>query len=101
MSSIRVPIQSRSVARSSRPGPLNRSTGATAASVTWPGWFMLIGCRLVSTLIGSLRLSIVDVATDQSIFSRVLGFRGDTDEAWRRAVRFFVRDPEATAAERR
>jgi hypothetical protein len=69
--------------------------------VTWPGWFMLIGCRLVSTLIGSLRLSIVDVATDQSIFSRVLGFRGDTDEAWRRAVRFFVRDPEATAAERR
>ena len=54
----------------------------------------------VSTLIGSLRLRIVDVATGQSIFSRVLGFRGDTDEAWQRAARFFVRDLEATAAER-
>ena len=55
----------------------------------------------VSTLIGSLRLNIVDVATGQIIFSRVLGFRGDTDEAWQRAARFFVRDLEATAAERR
>jgi Protein of unknown function (DUF2380) len=55
----------------------------------------------VSTLIGSLRLSIVDVATGQSTFSRVLGFRGDTDEAWQRAARFFVRDLEATAPERR
>jgi hypothetical protein len=55
----------------------------------------------VSTLIGSLRLRIVDVATGQSIFSRVLGFRGDTDEAWQRAARFFVRDLEATAADRR
>jgi hypothetical protein len=55
----------------------------------------------VSTLIGSLRLSIVDVATGQSTFSRAVGFRGDTDEAWQRAARFFVRDLEATAAERR
>jgi hypothetical protein len=55
----------------------------------------------VSTLIGSLRLRIVDVATGQGIFGRVLGFRGDTDEAWQRAARFFVRDLDATAAEQR
>jgi hypothetical protein len=48
----------------------------------------------VSTLIGSLRLSIVDVVTGQSVFARELGFRGDTDDAWQHAVRFFVRDQE-------
>jgi hypothetical protein len=55
----------------------------------------------VSTLIGSLRLRIVDVATGQTIFSRELGFRGDTDEAWQHAARFFVRDLEETAAQQR
>jgi Protein of unknown function (DUF2380) len=55
----------------------------------------------VSTLIGSLRLSIVDVATGQSVFGRELGFRGDTDEAWQHAVRFFVRDLEETAVQQR
>jgi hypothetical protein len=55
----------------------------------------------VSTLIGSMRLSIVDVATGRGIFGRVLGFRGDTDEAWQRAARFFVRDLEATTAGQR
>jgi Protein of unknown function (DUF2380) len=55
----------------------------------------------VSTLIGSLRLNIVDVGTGQSLFSRGLDFRGDTDEAWQHAVRFFVRDLEETAAPQR
>jgi Protein of unknown function (DUF2380) len=55
----------------------------------------------VSTLIGSLRLSIVDVATGQSVFARELGFRGDTDDAWQHAVRFFVRDLQETAVQQR
>jgi hypothetical protein len=55
----------------------------------------------VSTLIGSLHLTIVDVATGHSVFRRELGFRGDTDEAWQHAVRFFVRDLEETPAEQR
>ena len=55
----------------------------------------------VSTLIGSLRLSIVDVPTGEHVFTRVLSFRGDTDEAWQHAARFFVRDLEATAGPRR
>jgi hypothetical protein len=55
----------------------------------------------VSTLIGSLRLDIVDVATGRSVFSRDLGFRGDTDDAWQHAARFFVRDLGETPAQQR
>ena len=55
----------------------------------------------VSTLIGSMRLSIEDVATGRSVFGRELGFRGDTDDAWQHAVRFFVRDLEETTAQQR
>jgi uncharacterized protein DUF2380 len=63
---------------------------------------VLIGeVEKVSTLIGSLRLRIVDVATGQAVFGREIGFRGDTDEAWQHAIRFFVRDLEETAAQQR
>jgi hypothetical protein len=55
----------------------------------------------VSTLIGSLHLSIVNVTTGGLVFSRVLSFRGDTDEAWQHAGRFFLRDLEATSAQQR
>ncbi len=55
----------------------------------------------VSTLIGSLHISIVDVATGQHVFSRVLSFRGDTDEAWQHAARFFVRELQSTAIQQR
>jgi hypothetical protein len=55
----------------------------------------------VSTLIGSLRLDIVDVATGRSVFSRDLGFRGDTDDAWQHAARFFVRDLKETPTQQR
>ena len=55
----------------------------------------------VSTLIGSLHISIVDVATGQQVFSRALSFRGDTDEAWQHAARFFVRELQATAVQQR
>ena len=59
------------------------------------------GIDKVSTLIGSLRLSIINVATGEHVFTRVLSFRGDTDDAWQHAARFFVRDLEATAAQQR
>ena len=59
------------------------------------------GIDKVSTLIGSLRLSIINVSTGQRIFGRVLGFRGDTDEAWQHAAHFFVHDLEATSTQQR
>jgi hypothetical protein len=55
----------------------------------------------VSTLLGSMRLNIIDVATGRSVFHRSLDFRGDTDDAWQHAARFFVRDLEATPPEQR
>ena len=55
----------------------------------------------VSSLIGGLRLNIIDVASGRNVFGRDLGFRGDTDEAWQHAVRFFVRDLEAVPAQQR
>jgi hypothetical protein len=55
----------------------------------------------VSTLIGSLYISIVDVAAGQHVFSPALGFRGDTVEAWQHAARCFVRELQATAAKQR
>ena len=65
-------------------GPLNRSTGVNGcerdlARLVHADRVLIGAVDKVSTLIGSLRLRIVDVATGQSTFSRVLGFRGDTD----------------------
>jgi hypothetical protein len=54
----------------------------------------------VSTLIGSLHLSIVSVVTGEHVFDRVFSFRGDTEEAWQHAARFFVRDLKAAAGQR-
>ena len=55
----------------------------------------------VSTLIGSLSLRVVDVKSGQIVFGRTISFRGDTDEAWEHAGRFFVRYLEATPVEGR
>jgi hypothetical protein len=55
----------------------------------------------VSTLIGSLSLRVVDVKSGQIVFGRTISFRGDTDEAWEYAARFFVQYLEATPVEER
>ena len=55
----------------------------------------------VSTLIGAMRLNIIDVTTGRPVFARVLSFRGDTDTAWDNAIRFFVRDLSATPPKQR
>ncbi len=55
----------------------------------------------VSTLIGYLRLNIIDVGGGRIVFARVLSFRGDTDTAWENAIQFFVRDLTAAQPERR
>lgn len=55
-----------------------------------------------STLILQLWARLVDARTGRDVFSRDLNFRGDTDEAWRRAEAFLVaqiRDASATDRE--
>lgn len=43
-----------------------------------------------STLILQLWARLVDARTGRDVFSRDLNFRGDTDEAWRRAEAFLI-----------
>ena len=42
-------------------------------------------------MIGSLSLRVIDVKSGRIAFDRTISFRGDTDEAWQHAARFFVR----------
>ncbi len=46
----------------------------------------------VSTLIGWIRLAVLDLEAEATLCERMLSYRGDTDEAWQRAADFAVRD---------
>lgn len=63
----------------------------------------------MSTLVGGGRLDLLDVDADRILMDRVISFRGDSDEAFRRAAEFGARDilrtldpeqPQAAASER-
>ena len=53
---------------------------------------MLGGFHKVSTLIGRMEIVIKDANTGEIVYARMFGFRGDTDEAWLRAARFFIEE---------
>jgi hypothetical protein len=44
----------------------------------------------ISTLIGSMDILIKDVTTGAVVYVQTFGFRGDSDQAWLRAAKFFV-----------
>jgi hypothetical protein len=48
------------------------------------------GVHKMSTLVQWARVELVDVEQDRLVDDRHLSFRGDTDEAWRRAANFVV-----------
>ncbi len=51
--------------------------------------YLVIGIvRKTSTLIGWVEYSVLDVDDSRSVCGRLVSYRGDTDEAWRRAARF-------------
>jgi Tol biopolymer transport system component len=50
------------------------------------------GIQKMSTLIQHGKTVVVDLEADRLVFERLLSFRGDTDEAWRHAGQFFIRD---------
>jgi hypothetical protein len=55
--------------------------------------FLLIGAfHKVSTLIQWAKFDMIDVKAQKLSFERLVSFRGDNDEAWRRAEAFIVRD---------
>ncbi|OIQ65912.1 hypothetical protein GALL_525240 [mine drainage metagenome] len=54
---------------------------------------LLIGSvHKMSTLVQWAKFDIVDVKTRNVVFNRLVTFRGDNDEAWRRAESFIARE---------
>lgn len=54
---------------------------------------LLVGqVHKISTLIGTIRLKLLDLPGDRVLCSRDLTYRGDTDEAFARAAEFGARD---------
>ncbi|WP_019173229.1 DUF2380 domain-containing protein [Pseudaminobacter salicylatoxidans] len=55
--------------------------------------FLAIGAvEKMSTLVLWARLEVYDVASGQMVFNRLFTFRGDNDEAWRRAADYVARE---------
>jgi hypothetical protein len=54
---------------------------------------LLVGdIHKVSTLIGTVRLTLIDLPGDRVICTRSLSYRGDSEEAWSHAARFAAAD---------
>jgi hypothetical protein len=53
---------------------------------------MFGGLQKMSTLIQWAKLLVVDVQTGKVVFDRLITFRGDDDESWKRAEVFSVRE---------
>jgi hypothetical protein len=54
---------------------------------------LLVGnVQKISTLIGSVKLTLIDLPGDRVLCTRVLSYRGDDDRAWERAARFAAED---------
>ncbi|YBV94707.1 DUF3280 domain-containing protein (plasmid) [Phyllobacteriaceae bacterium JZ32] len=55
--------------------------------------YLLIGeVHKMSTLIGQVKFALLDLSDNKPVCDRFLTYRGDTDEAWRRAAAFTARD---------
>lgn len=55
--------------------------------------YMLIGqIKKMSTLVGQIKFAVIDVRSNTALCDRYLTYRGDSDEAWRRAAIYTVRD---------
>jgi Protein of unknown function (DUF2380) len=59
---------------------------------------MFGGVQKMSTLIQWAKLLVIDVQTGKAVFDRLITFRGDDDESWRRAEAFTIREFMSPAA---
>lgn len=50
------------------------------------------GVHKMSTLVMSMKFALIDVASGRVVLQRLLSFRGDNDEGWRRAGLFAARE---------
>ena len=73
----------------SRASPAELQKAARAAGVKL---VLIGGVHKMSTLVEWAKIQIVDEDQDRIVFDRLVTFRGDTDEAWRKAESFIARD---------
>jgi hypothetical protein len=57
------------------------------------------GIHKQSTLVQWAKVQVVDVDTERLVFDRLLSFRGDNEEAWRRTEAFIAKDLLAQSLE--
>lgn len=74
------------------PGNTQFKAMAEAARAVDAPLLLVGGLHKVSTLIGTIRLSVIDLDTDKVVCTRSLTYRGDNAEAWTRAAEFTAGD---------
>jgi Protein of unknown function (DUF2380) len=84
-----VPIDCGAEPCTSRTNPVELQKAARAAGVKLA---LLGGVQKMSTLVQWAKIEIADEDGGKVVFDRLLTFRGDNDEAWRRAESFVARD---------
>jgi hypothetical protein len=62
------------------------------AQAAGAGYLLISSFHKLSTLVQWAKFDIVDVRTRNVVFNRLVTFRGDSDEAWRHAESFMVRE---------
>jgi hypothetical protein len=67
-------------------GPKAKAAGASLLAIG--------GIHKMSTLVQFARLDVIDLSSGKVVFNRLYTFRGDTDEAWKRAEQFIAREIE-------
>lgn len=70
--------------------PFDEMAAATRAAGTH--LLLVGGLHKISTLIGSIRLKLIDLDADRVICERMLSYRGDDAQAWTRAATFAAGD---------
>jgi hypothetical protein len=73
------------------PDPCSRSSGSEllkAANAAGANFLMVGGIHKMSTLVQWAKAEVIDLRSGQIVFDKLFTFRGDTDQAWRRAEEF-------------
>jgi uncharacterized protein DUF2380 len=78
--------------------PCNEDAAAvlTQARISGARYLLVGAVHKMSTLVGWAKAQIIDLRDDKVAFERLLSFRGDDDEAWRRAEQFLVDQIESS-----
>jgi uncharacterized protein DUF2380 len=74
------------------PADLTASNLVAAAREAGASILLVGGVHKVSTLVQWAKIEAIDAGTGRVMFDRLFTFRGDTDEAWRRAEAFIVEE---------